>query len=150
MKWRWEGVGPGSQRGPDAASFPPQSPAVRNKPEKAMIFDSFRSSAFGVQASTSIEHWGAERDTQTDSDISGLEVHGPSWGANPPQASAVFPGEHLGQEASASYEIKLSGDKARKPSQYLRSAKAGFQDPRPSAREERQGHMRAQLGLRKR
>lgn len=30
-----------------------------------MIFDSFRNKAFGVQASTSTEHWVAERDTQT-------------------------------------------------------------------------------------
>ncbi|VCW70223.1 unnamed protein product [Gulo gulo] len=39
---------------------------VRHRPRKLTIFHPFRTPAFGVQASTSIEHWGTEVDTQTE------------------------------------------------------------------------------------
>lgn len=39
---------------------------VSNRPRKLMVFHSCRNSAFGVQASTSIEHWGTGVDTQTE------------------------------------------------------------------------------------
>lgn len=39
---------------------------VCNRPRTLTIFHSSRNSAFGVQASTSLEHWGTEVDTQTE------------------------------------------------------------------------------------
>lgn len=49
-----------------------------NKPRKLMIYHSFRNAAFGVHSSTSTERWGAEVDTQTESQVSGLEEHATS------------------------------------------------------------------------